>query len=227
MPVGQCMIFSCHLKKMPGVVFLQKCQPHLLITVEICSDILHGAGGNSFTQRYLVHHIRCVGNLVAQWALVCCRWVWQSPNGRHDRNIWVFVQLLEKQHDCANICLKKEQYEAHQLFLYVSQNMFLSFPSPTPTTNQYSRGCQLPVKNRTWYYRGISKRPVKIKGFREVLHSNFCCCQHFFGNSCLMWFVQTVSDWKSNTSHQYSFRNNWKGAWKSVAHSRTQTTTSV
>lgn len=107
MPVGQCMIFSCYLKKMPDGVFLQKCQPHLLITVAICSDILHGAGGNSFTRRYLVHHICCAGNLVAQWALVCCRWVWQSPNGRHDRNIWVFVQLLEKQHDCANICLKK------------------------------------------------------------------------------------------------------------------------
>lgn len=83
------------------------------------------------------------------------------------------------------------------------------------------------VKNRTWYYRGISKRPVKIKGFREVLCSSFGCCQHFFGICFLMWLVKTVSYLKSNTSRFYSRKNDWKGAWKSEAHSGSQTRTLV
>lgn len=83
------------------------------------------------------------------------------------------------------------------------------------------------VKNRTWYYRGISKRPVKIKGFREVLRLSFGHCQHFFGVCCLMWLVKTVSHLKSNTSRLYSRKNDWKGAWKSEAHSRSQTRTLV
>lgn len=82
------------------------------------------------------------------------------------------------------------------------------------------------VKNRTWYYRGISKRPVKIKGFREVLRSSLSYCQHFFfGICCLMWLVKTVSYLKSNTSRFYSRKNDWKGTWKSEAHSESQTRT--
>lgn len=83
------------------------------------------------------------------------------------------------------------------------------------------------VKNRTWYYWGISKRPVKIKGFREVLCSSFGHCQHFFGVCCLMWLVKTVFYLNSNTSRLYLRKNDWKGVWKSEPHSRSQTRTLV
>lgn len=57
------------------------------------------------------------------------------------------------------------------------------------------------VKNRTWYYRGISKRPVKIKGFREVLCSSLSYCQHFFwhllfnvvGKNCFLFEEQHLT----------------------------------
>lgn len=108
----------------------------------------------------------------------------------------------------------------HQLFLYVS----LSFLSPTLTTKQPNRGSQLLFKNRTRYYGGISEWPVKIKG---VPRSFFGCCQLFIGACYLMWFVQTGLDLKSNTSRHDSGRNDWKGAWKSRAHSGSQSTPSV
>lgn len=122
------------------------------------------------------------------------------------------------------IFLKKEQYVVHQLFLYVSS----TFPSPTLTTNQPNSGSRLPFKNRTRYCGGISEWPVKIK---EVPRSFFGCslgrCQRFIGAFYLMWFMQTGSDLKSNTSRHDSGRNDWKGAWKSGAHSGSQSAPSV
>ena len=101
------------------------------------------------------------------------------------------------------------------------------FPLSKSNHKPMQRGESAPVcvKNRTWYYRGISKRPVKIKGFREVLRSSFGHCQHFSGVCCLMWLVKTVSYLKSNTSRPYSRKNDWSGAWKSEAHSSSQTRT--
>lgn len=86
-------------------------------------------------------------------------WVWQSPNCRHDRNSWVFVQLLENNMTVL-IFVKKKNNMWYIKFSYKC----LSFPFPNPTTNQPKRGSRLPFKNRTWYFRGISKWPVKIKG---------------------------------------------------------------
>lgn len=103
------------------------------------------------------------------------------------------------------------------------------FPHSNSNHKPLQRGESAPVcvKNRTWYYRGISKRLVKIKGFREVLCSSFGHCQHFFGVCCLMWLVKTVSYLKSNTSRRYSRKNDWKRAWKSETHSGSQTRTFV
>lgn len=115
-------------------------------------------------------------------------------------------------------------------FLYVSQNMFLTFPLSSSNHKPMQRRESAPVcvKNRTWYYRGISKRPVKIKGFREVPGSSFWSLPElFFAICCLMWLVRTVSYLKSDTSHLYSRKNDWKGAWKSGAHSGSQTRTLV
>lgn len=116
----------------------------------------------------------------------------------------------------------------HQFFLCVTEHVS-DFPLSNSNHKPMQRGESAPVcvKNRTWYYRGISKRPVKIKGFREVLRSCFGHCQNFFGVCCLMWSVKTVSYLKSNTSRRYSRKNDWKGAWKSEAHSGSQTRTFV
>lgn len=97
------------------------------------------------------------------------------------------------------------------------------FPLSNSNHKPVQRGESAPVcvKNRTWYYRGISKRPVKIKGFREVLCSNFGHCQHFFGIFLsLMWLVKTVFYLRSNTSRPSSRNNDWKGARKSEAQSK-------
>ena len=79
------------------------------------------------------------------------------------------------------------------------------------------------VKNRTRYYRGISKRPVKIKGFREVLRPSFRSLPELlffsFAVCCLMWLVRTVSYLRSDTSRLYSRKNDWKGARKTGSNS--------
>lgn len=80
------------------------------------------------------------------------------------------------------------------------------------------------VKNRTWYYWGISKRPVKIKGFREVLRSSFGHCQHFFwhllfhvvGENCFLFAEQHVT----SSCHA-------RMTWKRETHSKSQTWTFV
>lgn len=87
---------------------------------------------------------------------------------------------------------KKEQCSVHQLFLLCVTEHVSDFPLSNSNHKPMWRGESAPVcvKNRTRYYRGISKRPVKIKGFREVLRSSFGHCQHFFGVCCLMWSVK-------------------------------------
>lgn len=133
---------------------------------------------------------------------------------------WLCKYLLRKK--------KKNSMWYINFSLSVSQNVYLSFPSPAPATNQCCGGSQAPFKNRTWYYRGISKWPVKNKGVpRSSSLQAHALASTFFGNCCLMWLVQTVSDLKRNTSRPCLHRKDWKEAWKSGAHFGSQTRTSV
>lgn len=95
----------------------------------------------------------------------------------------------------------------------------------SPKLQPQRNGVGSNVKNRTWYFRGISKWPVKIKGFQEALCPSNGGCQHVSGICCLMWLVKTVSYLKSTTSHCRSCNNDWTGAWKSQSHCRSQTRT--
>lgn len=68
---------------------------------------------------------------------------------------------------------------------------------PAPTTNQRKEPARVCVKNRTPYYRGISGRPLKIKGFREVLRSCVRSVPGLFffllcADSRPMWLVPNV-----------------------------------
>lgn len=124
----------------------------------------------------------------------------EARSCRRARNSSGFVHFLEK-HDCANIYKKRTICGSSTFPICVTEHVS-DFPLSKSDHKPMQRGEPAPVcvKNRTWYYRGISKRPVKIKGFREVLRSGFGHCQHFFGVCCLMWLVKTVSYLKSNTS---------------------------
>lgn len=68
----------------------------------------------------------------------------------------------------------------------------------------------------------------KNKGvLRSFSGCSLGCCQCFIGVCYLMWFMQPGPDLESNTSRRDSHRNDWKGAWKSRAHSGGQLTPSV
>ena len=136
----------------------------------------------------------------------------------------------KRKHDCANIYKKKKEKKkkrtmcASSTFPICVTEHVSDFPLSNFDHKPMQRGEWAPVcvKNRTWYYRGISKRPVKIKGFREVLRSGFDRCQHFFGVCCLMWSVKNCF-WfeEQHVTSPCSRKNDWRRAWKRETHSRT------
>lgn len=68
----------------------------------------------------------------------------------------------------------------------------------------------------------------KNKGIlRSFFGCSLGCCQRFIGACYLMWFIQTGPDLETNTSRRDSRRNDWMRAWKSRAHSGSQSTPSV
>lgn len=131
----------------------------------------------------------CVGNLVSEHTVVLSlpfsSWVWQSPK-------------LHTWHETVQSNFWKKNMTV-QIFTKKNNVWFINFSCMCQRTcfwlsnHKPVQSAPVCVKNRTWYYRGISKRPVKIKGFREVLCSSLSYCQHFFGICCLMWLVKNVS----------------------------------
>lgn len=109
----------------------------------------------------------------------------------------------------------------HQLFLYVWVSLFQIQLQTSPTGGASSclrieldiRNLQMACKNK-----GVS---------RSFFGCSLGCCQRFIDVCYLMWFMQTGPDLVSNTSLCNSNRNDWKGTWKSRAHSGSQWTPSV
>lgn len=113
-------------------------------------------------------------------------------------------------------------------FPSASQNMYPSFPSLGPATSQGWGGSQPSFKNRTGSYGGISKWPVKNKGVPRSSRLKLAPWP------VILWqllFIavgaKSVPDLRRNTSRPYSHRTDWKDAWKSGAHSGSQTRTSA
>lgn len=113
-------------------------------------------------------------------------------------------------------------------FPSASQNVYLSFPSLSPATSWGCGGSRPSFKNRTRYYGGISKWPVKNKGVPRSSSLKLTPWPVFRWQ--LLFDVvgaKSVPDLRRNTPRPYSHRKDWKNAWKSGAHFGSQTRTSV
>lgn len=162
----------------------------------------------------------CVGNLVAQSAKA--RTI-DKTETESLTSIWKIAWLCKYW-----LKEKRMEYVVHPLFPQCVTKPVSEFPLTAATSWGCSEGSQTSFKNRTRYYGGISKWPIKNKGVPRSSSLELTPWPAFHWQ--LLFNVvggESVPDLRRNTSSPYSPRKGWKDAWKSGAHFGSQTGTSV